>query len=333
MCGAVLLTLLILALMELLWRSVGHFPTVHNKPPLWSYRRRELIRRGSDGVALLGSSRMLAAFSTDAFRKRFPNCCLEQLAIQASSPFKAFQELASDPDFRGTIICEFLEPAMIPPSSEKYAHQDYLDDFHHGSSWVQDFDLWVTGTLQERLCCFYPELSLNNQLQNRVDLHRWQETRSVLMRFDRRQLVDYELVDVAQAKESTLHEMKTQLAESLKGGPITPQEWLHRAMAIEGAVKELQARGGRAVFVVLPATGEIWNLEQRLFPKEKYWDRFAATTSALTIHFQDIPTLKGTRCPDDFHLDYRDADEFTNNLIDELIKRDVLFSCEPLRPQ
>jgi hypothetical protein len=323
MCGALLLTVMGLALTELLWRHLGHRPTVLNKPPLWAYHRRELIRRGGRGVAVLGSSRMLAAFSTDAFRKRFPECCLEQLAIQASSPVKVFEDLATDPQFRGTIICEFLEPAMIPPCTEKYAHQDYLDEFHRGDSWVQDLDLWVSGSLQDRLCCFFPELSFNNQLQNRIDRHRWQGTRNNFMRFDRRQLVDYELVNIDEAKARTLREMQTQLAENLEG-TIPPREWLRRVLAIDPAVKELKARGGRVVFVVLPSTGEMWDLGQRLFPKEEYWDLFATATSAVTIHFRDVPTLRATRCPDNFHLDFRDADKFTNNLIDELIKRRVL---------
>jgi hypothetical protein len=322
MCGALVFTCGAMALTELVWRRVGHLPTVYNKPPLWAYHRRELVRKGGRGVALLGSSRMLAAFSTDAFRKRFPNCCVEQLAIQASSPVKALEDLATDPNFRGTIVCEFLEPAMIPPCSEKYAHQDYLDEFHRGGSWVKDFDLWIAGTLQENLCCFYPELSFNNQLHNRIDLHRWQLTRNVFMHFDRRQLVDYNQVNLAEAKAATLREMKSQLAKTLNQR-IPPAEWLRRALAIEPAVKELQARGGRAVFVVLPSTGEMWDLQQRQFPKEKCWDRFAAATSAVTIHFRDVPTLKGTRCPDNFHVDFRDADQFTNNLIDELIRQGV----------
>jgi hypothetical protein len=327
-CGALVLTFAGMVLTELVWRRVGHLPTVYNKPALWAYHRRELIRDGGRGVALLGSSRMLADFSTDVFRERFPGCYLEQLAIQASSPLKAFEDLATDPSFRGTIICEFLEPAMIPPFSERYAHQDYLDEFHRGSSWVQALDLRVAGALQENFCCAYPELSLNNQLHNRIDLHRWQELRHVFMHFDRRQLVDYKLVNLAEAKAATFREMKGQLAKSLKG-TIPPGEWSRRALAIEPAVKELHARGGRAVFVVLPSTGEMWDLEQQLFPKEKYWDRFAAATSAVAIHFRDVPTLKATRCPDNFHLDFRDADQFTNNLIDELIRRGVPVTTDP----
>jgi hypothetical protein len=189
-------------------------------------------------------------------------------------------------------------------------------------------DLLVEGALQERLCCFYPELSLNHQLENRIELLRWQETRHVFMHFDRRQLVDYERVNVAEAKAETLAEMQGLLSENLGNIP-SPEQWLRQALNVEPAVRSLQARGGRVVFVMLPCTGAMWELEQRVFPKEKYWDRFAAATSAVTIHFRDVPALVTTDCPDNFHLDFRSADEFTNNLIDELVKRGVLVPAGP----
>jgi hypothetical protein len=320
---ALLLTFVSVAVTELVWRKAGHFPTVYNTPSLWAYHRRRLIEKDPEGVAVLGSSRMLAAFSTDRFRRRYPRRLLAQLAIQGSSPFRAFEDLAMDPDFRGTVICECLEAAMVAANVEQFSYHEYLDEARRGSSKVSTFDLCVAGRLQERLCCFYPELSLNHQLRNRIELNRWQETRSVFMHFDRRQLVDYSLVDVAQAKAETLTEMKALLAESLKTIP-SPDEWLRQALAIEPAVKSLQARRGRVVFVVLPCTGAMWDLEQRLFPKDKYWDRFAAATSAITIHFRDVPTLAATPCPDNFHLDFREADQFTDRLIDELVARGAL---------
>src|ERR1700722_10697268 len=89
---ALVLAVAFVAATEVLWRQMGHFPTVYNSPGLWAYHRRQLIRNGPNGVALLGSSRMLAGFSTDAFRTRFPDRYLAQLAIQGSSPVKAFED-------------------------------------------------------------------------------------------------------------------------------------------------------------------------------------------------------------------------------------------------
>jgi hypothetical protein len=322
---ALLLTIVAVALTEWIWRRAGHRPTVYNTPELWAYHRRQLTRNGPDGVALLGSSRMLAAFSTDVFRQRFPHCHVAQLAIQGSSPVKALEDLTTDNGFHGTIICEFLEPAMAAACVDRYSYQEYLDRFHRGASPISEFELSIQARLQDRFCCFYPELSWNHQIRNRIELQRWQETRHVFMRYDRRQLVDYRLVNVAEAKAETLLEMQTLLKESLREIP-SPAEWLHQVLTVEAAVKKLRTKGGRVVFVVLPATGTLWELEQRLFPKEKYWDRFAAATSATAIHFRDVPSLSATPCPDNFHLDFRDTDYFTDNLLDELVAKGVLHS-------
>jgi hypothetical protein len=322
---AVLLIVLLLGCIEAIWRAAGYSPTVYNTPELWVYHRRQLSRHGFSGVAILGSSRMLAAFSTDAFRERYPRTFLAQLAIQGSSPVKAFEDLALDPKFAGTIICEFLEPAVVAPIDERHSYHAYLDSFHRGPGLESYLEVAFLGPLQERLCCFYPELSVNNQLRNRVDLHRWQHTRNVLMRFDRRQLVDYEKVDLTRAKAETLKTMKAMLQDEVKVMP-SPEAWLNQALRLEPAVRALQSKGGRAVFVVLPCTGSMWDLEKRLFPKTEYWDRFAAATSAVAVHFRDLPALAGIECPDGFHLDFRQTDEFTDRLLDELAQRGLEFA-------
>jgi hypothetical protein len=322
---AALLILVLVGCVEVLWRAAGYSPTVYNSPALWAYHRRQLSRHGSSGVAILGSSRMLAAFSTDAFRQRYPNTFLAQLAIQGSSPVRAFEDLALDSSFSGTIICEFFEPAVVAPANERHSYRTYLDDFHRNSGLEDGLELTVLGPLQERFCCFYPELSVNNQLRNRIDLHRWQRTRNVVMRFDRRQLVDYEKVDLTRAKAVTLKTMKALLEEDLKVIP-SPRDWLEQARRLESAVHGLEAKGGRVVFVVLPCDGPMWELENRVFPKALYWDRFALATSAVAVHFLDVPTLADIECPDGFHLDFRQADGFTNSLLDELTKRRVVFA-------
>jgi hypothetical protein len=82
-------------------------------------------------------------------------------------------------------------------------------------------------------------------------------------------------------------------------------------MMMEPYVAAIQARGGRVLFVRLPVSGECLAYEEQTFPKQEYWDAFAARTSALCLHFRDLPALAGFDCPDTSHLDRRDAPRFT----------------------
>jgi hypothetical protein len=83
-------------------------------------------------------------------------------------------------------------------------------------------------------------------------------------------------------------------------------------------VRCLQGRGGRVVFLRAPSSGERWRLEERFHSKKQCWDRFAQRTTAQCVHFRDCRNLAELRCPDESHLDYRDAGRFTRGLISEV---------------
>lgn len=64
--------------------------------------------------------------------------------------------------------------------------------------------------------------------------------------------------------------------------------------------------------------------ESSLFPRRDYWDTFAKSTSAFTLHWEDVPAFADFALPDEVHLDYRDAPRFTRLLADELCARGAL---------
>jgi hypothetical protein len=105
---------------------------------------------------------------------------------------------------------------------------------------------------------------------------------------------------------------------------VAPDLWLQNAQRVEPFVRQIQSKGGRVAFVRFPSSGETSQLECRHFPKEKCWNQFAASTSAIAIHWLDVPQLAKIDCPDTMHLDWRDADRFTSDLIDELLLRGAL---------
>ena len=107
-------------------------------------------------------------------------------------------------------------------------------------------------------------------------------------------------------------------------GSVNPDVWLANALRLEPAIEKLEARGGKVVFVRWPTSGEHWQLDREYFPREKFWDRLAESTSALTIHFQDYATLRGFECPDTSHLDYVQAHLFTSALAEILVEKGVL---------
>ena len=68
-------------------------------------------------------------------------------------------------------------------------------------------------------------------------------------------------------------------------------------------------------FVRFPTAGQYWKYDERYYPRERYWDHFAARSSAVTLHFRDAPALNGFELPDMSHLNSWDAPAFTAGLI------------------
>jgi hypothetical protein len=89
-------------------------------------------------------------------------------------------------------------------------------------------------------------------------------------------------------------------------------------------VESIQKRGGKVIFARFPTSGEHRVLDERYYPRREYWDRFAARTPALAIHFDDVPALSRFELPDTSHLDSRDTPAFTEALIEELARRGVI---------
>ncbi len=303
---------------EFLLRSEGYRPTVADTPVLWAYHRRETDHFGRSAVALIGTSRMMIGFSTDAFHRRFPGWRASQLALQGSSPKRVLQDLARDPDFRGTVICEFPEALWV--AEPEIFKREFLEFFHQEASWKTDLAVRLDGYLRERFCCRNPALGLDKLVAAWSQHGSWPTREYGPIRFDRHQIADYrDHPDVARrARETTARRMQD-LFKQLEVHHLSPEAWLKNVLTIEADLARIRSKGGQTVFVRFPSNDETWALEERACPKRQYWDRLAAATTAVAIHFRDVPTLAPTECPDTSHIDARDAEAFTNHLLDEIV--------------
>jgi hypothetical protein len=84
------------------------------------------------------------------------------------------------------------------------------------------------------------------------------------------------------------------------------------------AVEKIRARGGKVVFVRLPHSGGLKDLEGRVTPRAQTWDPLLKRTGVPGIHFQDFPELAGFNCPEWSHLSAGDSVEFTRRLVPHL---------------
>jgi hypothetical protein len=300
--------------LELLARSHGYRPSVKDDEYAWAWQRARVSDGASHTVAVLGTSRILLAFSADAFEQALPGWTPVQLAIDGSQPAGSLIDLANDPEFRGVVIVDTIESGITP------------DNWERQSAYVAAYRRrWrAPGAMAERWLATWVQshLALLSDRGLRVIASGWREPPYVTTFADRTQYADFSHTDVAERRRHQLERLRA----AARPRPATEREadeWLTQALAIEPYIDQIQARGGRVVYVRVPVCDERWAADERDVPKALFWDRLAARTHALAIHFADYPTLRDFACPDTAHIDSKDAPRFTQALIAILAERGV----------
>lgn len=305
---AVIVVTVTLVGVELGYRRGGIRGSVVDDKDLWAYHRSRVHGPPGRVVVLLGSSQMQVGFSTEWFRRHGPDRRIVQLAVDGMHPFATLRDLANDRRFRGVVIIDASVWGLSRGARE--SQEEYVRHYHHTSSLDRQLNRAASAWLEERLAMRAPGIDPLNVLRTR----RLPDPFYVVMRADRSQDADYTMLDIDKHHADRIRQTR----EAHDRPPIPPQRWLDEAMAVEPLVERIEGRGGRVAFVNFPSTDESWEIFNSSYPRALYWDRFAARTRAITLHFRDVPELLALRCPDTVHLDQRDTPRFTEVVIREL---------------
>jgi len=314
--GGVLLFLALLAALEVVARGAGYHPTVPDSKALWAMQRDAVRANGPESVVLLGGSRMQLGVDPAIFQDALGGRSVFMLAIDGKAPMATLEQFAEDDTFRGTVVCSLAVGYVSPTAWDNQS--DFLEDWRKEWSSSKRLSLLADLHLQGSSGFMHEGLTLAS-LKMRLNggpYHHYITTRA-----SRYRAADYQAMGEYLAAHRSMRIEKTRKSYT-KGTVMSVDEFLAQCERLERAVCAIQDRGGRVVFVRLPTSGEVWELDEQYYPKEQYWDVFAQRTAAATIHFKDYETLASFECPDGSHLDYRDAAVFTRNLA-EILKEKI----------
>jgi len=315
MLATAIVTLSAIIALEVFVRARGFQPSVKDDNYLWATERARASDRSPTTMAILGSSRILLAFSPPAFREELPSWKYVQLAVQGSRPLGGLIDLAMDPDFRGVALVDIVE--LNFKRSGYDAMDRELAAYHRGWRAIGErAERWLSTEVQEHLALLaagglrtLSALSLKGT---------WPTPPYTTTAADRTRFADYSLADARARRKHQLARIESWDDVQYLDG------WLAEPLALEVFVAMIRSRGGNVVFVRMPTCDERWAYDESVAPKAQYWDRFAATTRAQTIHFADYPQLSSFECPDTSHIDSKDGPRFTRALLEILVERGVL---------
>lgn len=303
---------------EACWRALGYRPSAVDSPALWKYWFERAVQGGPNTITLIGASRIQAGISTSRMRERIPGHQIVQLGkYGGDSPVEVLRALAMDRRFSGLVVCDMLEPFLI---REGWESQRELCE--------------STATIREQLLAYQRAwvadlFAINNvesgiavSARQLVDRGECPPPRYTRLRADRSLELDFSrMLGLKEFRERNAvgFQVEYETAEH-----PSPQELDDECRELDELVRRIQDRGGQVVFVRMPSSGARLAIEDQYHPKSAYWDRFASKSSAICIHWTEIEGASALACPDDSHLDFRDAIRFTDQLIEVLQVRQVL---------
>lgn len=324
-CAALALVAATCAGAEWFWRSHGFVPSVQDTPELWDLVRGAAAAAGPQSVALLGSSRTLLGIDPGVLSAELGDTPVHMLGIDGSSPLPVLRDLGRDAAFRGTVVCEVAPSLFFDASNAAETKSNEWVRHFHQRSRISDVETRLRLLAQQNLAILRTELNpkhvIDDILARRLPEPGYTQVRETRFRF-----ADFRRTDV--------EELRRHWAErfAVMGREPTPEEFAARCTEVEDAVRRIHAKGGRVVFLYMVTSGGVHDIENARFPRQRYWDVFAAGTSAAAIHFEDVASLATFVCGDDSHLDGVAARSFSTALAQEITRHAPFAAARPHAP-
>ena len=317
---------------ELYCRSIGYAPTLNDNEDLWTLRRRSVT---PESLVIIGDSRGWFDLDLDELQKGLGKRPV-QLAMPGSCGYPVLADLAKDENFHGTIICSVVPRLFFaPPGTPPMERGVKAVRRFHAQTPAQRASHYLAMPLEEHVAFLkQEELTLDGLLKrlpipNRPGALVPPRLPPYFGTIDRERRA--RMIEECARPGSELAKRIQQIWIPLFTPPPPPtyipkEQFMAKMMgAIEdrfrdtiAAVEKIRARGGKVVFVRLPHSGGLKDLEGRVTPRAQTWDPLLKRTGVPGIHFQDFPELAGFNCPEWSHLSAGDSVEFTRRLVPHL---------------
>jgi hypothetical protein len=309
------IVLLCIGSWEVFWRSHDFTPSVTDDAGLWALARDRADQLGEEAVVLVGSSRMQMDIQRDAFAHATGWSPAVQLAVVRGPSIPVLENLAGDPKFRGTVVCE-VNPVLFfadTPQIDRMLDDHFraFEAFSLGKQVEQRLSMMFQTNFVTRL----PDLSLEPLK------YAWQFGQLPLPGYnafisrDRFRYGDYlKLPNLKRANR-----LNARLMANTTPNVLNPREVAARLGRVDRFVRQIQARNGEVIFVHLPSSLHVLEYQQRWWKRANTWDRLSAATDAPTLHYLDHPGLSELIPPDGDHLGRDAADLFSLRLGEVLV--------------
>jgi len=298
----------VLGTLECIWRVRGYSANLRDDRGLWALARRKIKADDPHQVVFIGDSRIQNGINLNAFHESFSGPKPIQLAMVNWAAAPVLRHLAEDKSFKGIVISS-VSRWDLRGMPEKWEMAEEYIRYYETITPADIINQHILMFFQQLFVSISPTLS-PGQIFPSLLKHKWPDKSHVILYRDRSRLVDYSKFVHLETRRKRFEK------RGVTGGDfigITRADRDRSLDEIQRAIARIQARGGNVVFVRLPTSGVVREWAKEKF-REFYWDSWRNRTSAITIHFEDHPSLSNFECPDYVHLSHKDTVRFSKAL-------------------
>jgi len=293
---------------ELWWRTHGFAPGVQAFDESWIMALHKVPHATT---VVLGTSRIQAALDPEAFRRVAGGAPPVNLALPGNSPIPLLEYLADSARFTGLVIVEVL-PLYAFDAEQGGAQRvaglitRYARDRVSPARLTEN---WLRVHVLQHLVFRVPQL-LPVRLFTTVR-EGGTITPGVMRHADRFAPIYQRQLPAQQGWDSIegFHGLRYPGVER-PGRPANDEEYAALKGRLLGAADRIVDHGGTVVLLYMAACGERRRIEERRYPRARYWDPLTGQTRAIAIATEDYPELSQFACWDGSHLDAADAPVF-----------------------
>jgi hypothetical protein len=314
------IALAILGTWEGYWRSRGWAPTVEANEDSWIIAWGR-IRPTS--TVFTGTSRIQAALDPAIWVSELGGEPPVQLALAGGSPTPVLETLAADSAFHGLIVVDLLPLYSLDASLESEERVvDYLRAYHVAQrSPVKRMEAMLRIHLPYLFVFRRDELLPGEFFQNAWE-GRWPDAGYDFLRPDRYHPLYFSRSKL-EPNSARVNDPKPFAHLLSTGRPAKGAELDSMFSRIGRSVTQIQQRGGEVVFILFQACGGRRTIEEQLYPKREYWDRFRAQTTGIALDSDDYPMIRSQPCYDGSHIDGNAAPAVTRLIAQALQEKGI----------
>lgn len=306
---------------ELYWRAEGYVPQYSDSRDIWA-SQRELISNGTGKeTVIVGASRVRFDIDLDVWEQETGQRPI-MLGMNGTSVWPLLQDLANDVHFSGTVVLGVTEGLLFLPSFTGPA-QNAFGNIRYYKNWSpsQRLGFVLSKILEPRLAFMNGwDLNLNELIKRALPL----ENRPGAMvlpnlppLFEKTHLDGRAVLwDKVITDDVFAQRIQQVWGPLFSFGPPLGGPLLDAVLdQMQHDVAQIRSRGGNVIFVRLPSTGGLRDLERARWPRDAYYERLLDHTDSKGVHFEDYDALKKYPCPEWSHISGADAVPFTRSLV------------------